>query len=100
MPGAILNSCLLAVALVLGEYTIANLFNFENLQVALVTLGRLNAGVSIAVALAGLVFTFGLLVALSFVGRPRTQTKLPTPKATTVVPQVSASSGPVWGQRT
>jgi putative spermidine/putrescine transport system permease protein len=100
MPGAILNSCLLAVALVLGEYTIANLFNFENLQVALVTLGRLNAGVSIAVALAGLIFTFGLLVALSFVGRPRSQTKLAAPKANAVLPQVSASSGPVWGQRT
>ncbi len=73
MPGAILNSSLLAVALVLGEYTIANLFAFENLQVALVTLGRLNAGVSIAVAVAGLLFTFGLLVLLSFVGRTRSR---------------------------
>lgn len=100
MPGAILNSCLLAVALVLGEYTIANLFNFENLQVALVTLGRLNAGVSITVALAGLIFTFGLLVALSFVGRARSQTKLAAPKANAAVPRVSASSGPVWGQKT
>ncbi|HVC75608.1 MAG TPA: ABC transporter permease subunit [Candidatus Micrarchaeaceae archaeon] len=100
MPAAILNSCLLAVALVLGEYTVANLLNFENLQVALVTLGRLNAGVSIAVAVAGLMFTFGLLVALSFVGRTRSQVKPAAPKAKADVPRVSASSGPVWGQRT
>jgi putative spermidine/putrescine transport system permease protein len=71
MPGAILNACLLAVALVLGEYTVANLLLFENLQVALVTLGRLNAGVSISVGVAAILFTFALLVVLSFVGRPR-----------------------------
>jgi putative spermidine/putrescine transport system permease protein len=87
MPGAILNACLLAVALVLGEYTVANLLLFENLQVALVSLGRLNAGVSIAVAVAGLLFTFGLLVLLSFVGRPRTRRSEPTPMDAT------------WGQR-
>lgn len=78
MPGAILNACLLSVALVLGEYTIANLFLFENVQVALVSLGRTNAGVSIAVAVAGLLFTFGLLVVLSFVGRTRSPRSAPT----------------------
>ncbi len=100
MPGAILNACLLSVALVLGEYTIANLFAFENLQVALVTLGRLNAGVSIAVAVAGLIFTFGLLVALSFVGRTRSQGKLAEPKEIITALQTSASGGAVWGQKT
>jgi putative spermidine/putrescine transport system permease protein len=92
MPAAILNACLLAVALVLGEFTIANLFNFENLQVALVTLGRTNAGVSIAVAVAGLIFTFGLLVVLSFVGRTRRGGKeepIPVPQAITGVAQGS-----------
>src|SRR5207344_3216843 len=54
MPGALLNAALLSVALVLGEYTIASLLNFENLQVAVVFLGRTNAGVSIAVAAAAL----------------------------------------------
>ena len=87
MPGAILNACLLAVALVLGEYTVANLLLFENLQVALVSLGRLNAGVSIAVAVAGLFFTFGLLVVLSFVGRTRSPRSAPTVIAAT------------WGQK-
>jgi putative spermidine/putrescine transport system permease protein len=93
MPGAILNACLLAVALVLGEYTIANLLHFTNVQVALVTLGRTNAGVSIAVAVAGLLFTFGLLVVLSFVGRVRSQAKTPVPQATIGVAQASGPIG-------
>jgi putative spermidine/putrescine transport system permease protein len=68
---ALLNAALLSVALVLGEFTIASLLNFQNLQVAINFLGRANAGVSIAVALASLIFAFILLVALSFVGRRR-----------------------------
>jgi putative spermidine/putrescine transport system permease protein len=72
MRSALLNSALLSVALVLGEFTIAQLLNFVNLQVAIQMLGRANAGVSIAVAVASLFFAFVLLVALSFVGRRRT----------------------------
>jgi putative spermidine/putrescine transport system permease protein len=68
---ALLNSALLSVALVLGEYTIASLLNFNTMQVAMVMLGRANAGVSIAVAAAALMFGFVLLFALSFVGRRR-----------------------------
>ena len=71
LTGALLNAALLSVALVLGEFTIANLLNYVNLQVAINMLGRANAGVSIAVAVASLLFAFALLVALSFVGRPR-----------------------------
>lgn len=73
MRSALLNAALLSVALVLGEFTIAQLLNFENLQVAINMLGRANAGVSIAVAVASLFFAFFLLVALSFVGRRRSQ---------------------------
>ncbi|HET9657190.1 MAG TPA: ABC transporter permease subunit [Kineosporiaceae bacterium] len=68
---ALLNAALLSVALVLGEYTIASLLNFQTIQVAVVMLGRANAGVSIAVSDAALMFGFVLLVALSFVGRRR-----------------------------
>ena len=71
ISGALLNAALLSVALVLGEFTIANLLNYVNLQVAINMLGRANAGVSIAVAVASLLFAFVLLLALSFVGRPR-----------------------------
>jgi putative spermidine/putrescine transport system permease protein len=71
MSGAILNACLLSVALVLGEYTIANNLLYSNLQVAIAMLGRANAGVSIAVAVASLLFAFVLLMLLAFVGRTR-----------------------------
>ena len=71
MSSALLNACLLSVALVLGEFTIASLLNFENLQVAIQLLGRANAGVSIAVALASLMFAFVLLLGLAFTLRRR-----------------------------
>ncbi len=71
IASALLNAVLLSVALVLGEYTIASLLNFNTLQVVVVMLGRANAGVSIAVSAAVLLFGFVLLLALSFVGRRR-----------------------------
>ena len=72
VSNAILNATLLSVALVLGEYTIANNLLYNNLQVELVHLARDNAGVSIAVAVAALLFAFLLLVGIAFVGgRPR-----------------------------
>jgi putative spermidine/putrescine transport system permease protein len=74
ISSALLNASLLSVALVLGEYTIANNLLYPNLQVEIVSLGRTNATVSIAVAVASLLFAFVLLVALSFVGGgPRRQ---------------------------
>jgi putative spermidine/putrescine transport system permease protein len=56
---------------VLGEFTCANLRNFENLQVAILYVGLVSATTSIATAVASLLFAFGLLMVLSFVGRPR-----------------------------
>jgi len=71
MSSAILNASLLSVAVVLGEYTFANLLTYENLQVAIAYVGLTSAGTSIAVAVASLLFAFVLLLILSFVGRPR-----------------------------
>jgi putative spermidine/putrescine transport system permease protein len=71
MSEALLNAALLSVALVLGEFTIANLLNYVNLAVAIAFLGRANAAVSIAVAVALLLFTFVLLLLLAFVGSAR-----------------------------
>jgi putative spermidine/putrescine transport system permease protein len=71
ISSALLNAGLLSVALVLGEYTIANNLLYPNLQVEIVSVARTNAGVSIAVAVASLLFAFVLLVALSFVGGQR-----------------------------
>jgi putative spermidine/putrescine transport system permease protein len=68
---ALLNAALLSVALVLGEFTFANLLNYYNVQVEINHLGRLNAGVSIAVAVSSLLFAFVLLVLISFAGRNR-----------------------------
>src|SRR6266567_4053592 len=71
MTSAILDASLLSVALVLGEYTVANILRFENLQVAIAYVGLVSAGTSIAVAVASLFFAFVLLMILSFVGRRR-----------------------------
>ncbi len=68
---AILNACLLSVALVLGEFTFANLLFYENLQVAILYESFVSPGTSIAVAVASLLFAFVVLMILSFVGRPR-----------------------------
>jgi putative spermidine/putrescine transport system permease protein len=81
ISNAILNATLLSVALVLGEFTIANNLLYNNLQVELVHLGRADAGTSIAVAVASLMFAFVLLVVLNFIGsRPRRSIEEPVTK--------------------
>ncbi len=70
MSSAIVNASLISVALVLGEFTFANLLAYENLQVAINYVSLVDAGTSVAVAVAALLFAFALLMILSFVGRP------------------------------
>ncbi len=77
MSSAILNACLLSVAVVLGEYTFANLLLYQNLQVAIAYVGLVSAGTSIAVAVASMLFAFVLLMILSFVGRQRSRKAKP-----------------------
>jgi putative spermidine/putrescine transport system permease protein len=74
MSSALLNACLLTVALVLGEFTFANLLLFQNLQVAIFYVGLTSGGTSVAVSVASLLFAFTLLMVLAFVGRPRERT--------------------------
>jgi putative spermidine/putrescine transport system permease protein len=69
--GALVSASFLSVALVLGEFTLASLLNFDNLQVTINLLGKRNAAVSVAVSLAALLLAFVLLLVLSYVGRPR-----------------------------
>jgi putative spermidine/putrescine transport system permease protein len=71
MAAAVLNAALLSVAIVMGEFTIANLFHYVNLQVAIQQFGLSDASLSIATSTASLLFSFLLLVVLSFVGRRR-----------------------------
>jgi putative spermidine/putrescine transport system permease protein len=70
---AILNALLLTVALVLGEFTLASILTYINLQVALFDISRatVNAGVLFSSSAASLLFAFGLLLILSYVGRRR-----------------------------
>jgi putative spermidine/putrescine transport system permease protein len=73
MRQGILNALLLSSALVLGEFTIAYLLLYVNLQVELYSISRNtpNASVLFSTSFAALVFTFLLLLILSYVGRPR-----------------------------
>ena len=82
MASAILNAGLLSVALVLGEYTVANLLNFQNLQVEVAYVGLTNAGTSTAVAVGALLLAFVLLMVLTLVGgRLQQQNYIPGQRA-------------------
>ena len=71
---AVVSAAFLAVALVLGEFTIASLLNRTNLQVAINFLGKSSATMSVAVSLAALLLAFVLLLLLSLVGDRRRRT--------------------------
>jgi putative spermidine/putrescine transport system permease protein len=73
MRAAVLNAVVLTVALVLGEFTIAYLLLYTNLQVELYSISRNtpNAGVLFSTSLAVLLFTFVLLLIVSYAGRRR-----------------------------
>jgi putative spermidine/putrescine transport system permease protein len=73
MGQAVLNAMILTAALVLGEFTIAQILLYQNLQVALydISRGSLNAGVVFSTSAAALLFAFVLLLILSFAGRRR-----------------------------
>src|SRR6266516_8050763 len=73
MRQAILNARLLTASLVLGEFTIAYLLLYNNLQVELYSISRNtpNAGVLFSTSLAALLLTFVLLLILSYAGRRR-----------------------------
>jgi putative spermidine/putrescine transport system permease protein len=65
---SMLNAGLLSVALVLGEFTIANLLNYDNLQKVMNEVGQADPGVTVAASAGSLFFVFLLLLSLSFVG--------------------------------
>jgi putative spermidine/putrescine transport system permease protein len=75
IQSAVASAAFLTVTLVLGEFTIASLLSRTNLQVAINFLGKSNASMSVAVSFAVLVLAFVVLLALSLVGRRRTDPK-------------------------
>ena len=51
-PGRILSAAVISVALVLGEYTISSLLEYDTLQVVIYLLGKRDAFIAVAVSLA------------------------------------------------
>lgn len=58
----IMNGSFIAIALVLGEYTISNLLNFKTFQVVIAQMGRTSGTVAVAVSLASIIFVLMLLL--------------------------------------
>jgi putative spermidine/putrescine transport system permease protein len=73
MRAAILNALILTAGVVLGEFTIAYLLLYTNLQVELYSISRNtpNADVLFSTSLAALLFIGVLLLIMSYAGRPR-----------------------------
>jgi putative spermidine/putrescine transport system permease protein len=71
LRGAILSAAVISVALVLGEFTISSLLNYDTLQVVINLLGKRDAFVAVAVSLAALIFAFILVLGISIVGSER-----------------------------
>jgi putative spermidine/putrescine transport system permease protein len=69
--GAIISASVISVALVLGEFTIASLLNFDTLQVVINLLGKRDAALAVAVSVAALLFAFVLLLVLANVAPRR-----------------------------
>lgn len=58
----IVNGSFIAIALVLGEYTISNILNYKTFQVVIAQIGRTNGSIAVAVSLASLLFVLVLLL--------------------------------------
>jgi putative spermidine/putrescine transport system permease protein len=58
----IINGSFIAIALVLGEFTISNILNFKTFQVVIAQIGRTDGQVAVAVSVASLLFVLVLLL--------------------------------------
>lgn len=86
----VLSAAFVAIAVVVGEYTIASLMGFENLQVDIVLIGKADGPTSVAASLAVLLLGVALLLALSMLsGRRRGARRTDT----VVAPGPSTPSG-------
>ncbi len=72
MRVAILSATVLTVALVLGEYTMASLDQYQTFPVWIVAFEQDNSHVSVAASLLALFVTWLVLMGISFFGRART----------------------------
>ncbi len=67
----VVSAAFIAIAVVIGEYTIASLSGFQNLQVVIVQIGKTDGATSVAASLAVLLFGVTLLLLLSLFTRDR-----------------------------
>jgi putative spermidine/putrescine transport system permease protein len=82
LRGAILAAAVISIALVLGEFTISSLLNYDTLQVVINLLGKRDAFVAVAVSLAALIFAFVLIFGIALVaGGDRRRTEKPLEEA-------------------
>jgi putative spermidine/putrescine transport system permease protein len=73
LRGALLNASFLTLALVLGEFTVAQLLGFQPFAVWIYSVGGSQAQLSVAVSVLSLLVTWALLLALAGLGgRSRT----------------------------
>jgi putative spermidine/putrescine transport system permease protein len=79
LRGAVMSAAFLAVAVVLGEFTIASLLSRDNLQTTINFIGKRDAQMAVAVSFAFLAIAFLLLFVLSFVGATRALSGKRTP---------------------
>lgn len=70
VPG-VASAAFVSVALVLGEFTVASLLNFETLPVVINFLGKSDASAAVAASLATIVFASALLLGLGLLSRDR-----------------------------
>jgi putative spermidine/putrescine transport system permease protein len=71
LRSAVLSATILTIALVLGEYTMASLDQYETFPVWVVVFDQTNARVSVAVSLLALIGTWVLLILISLIDRRR-----------------------------
>ena len=60
----VMSGAVIAIALVLGEYTISSILNFSTMQVEINLIGQTDGFVAVAISLASLIFVFLLLVVI------------------------------------
>jgi putative spermidine/putrescine transport system permease protein len=74
LRGALLNAAFLTLALVLGEFTVAQLLGFRPFAVWIYNIGGSQAQMSVAVSVLSLLVTWALLLALAGAGGGRNRT--------------------------
>ncbi|MFC4945911.1 ABC transporter permease [Pseudonocardia sp. GCM10023141] len=77
LRSALLSATILTIALVLGEYTMASLDQYETFPVWVVVFDQDNAHVSVAVSLLALLGTWVLLIGISLIDRRRGRSGTP-----------------------